>query len=309
MRNHFIKGLEALAAQDANTYLMTGDLGFGVLNGFAEKFPDRFINAGISEQNMTAVAAGLALDGNTVYTYSIGNFPTLRCLEQIRNDVCYHNANVKIVVVGGGLAYGQLGMSHHATEDLAIMRALPNMRVFSPADPAEALEVLQEVHRVQGPCYIRLGKGGEENLHPAQSNPSIYQAVAVSVGTDVNILATGSILKEALGSAQLLREKGLSVGVSSYPCVKPMDAASLRAAASASRLIVTLEEHNRVGGFGSAVAEVLSEIRDGHAPLLRIGMNDNYSSIVGSQQYLRRYYHLDAESVCKQILEWMECAL
>lgn len=135
MRNTFINELEKLAVVDPSIYLLTGDLGFGVLNSFSENLPKQFINVGISEQNMTAVAAGLALEGNTVYTYSIGNFPSLRCLEQIRNDICYPNANVKIISVGAGLSYGQLGMSHHATEDMAIMRALPNMRVFSPADP------------------------------------------------------------------------------------------------------------------------------------------------------------------------------
>ena len=158
MRNHLIAELYELAQKDSKIYLMTGDLGYGVLNRFQERFPDRFVNAGISEQNMASVAAGMALEGNTVYLYSIGNFPGMRCLEQIRNDICYPNANVKIIVVGGGFAYGQLGMSHHATEDLAVMRALPNMRVYSPADPAEAVEVIRRANSVHGPCYIRLGK-------------------------------------------------------------------------------------------------------------------------------------------------------
>ena len=158
MRNTFINELEKLAVVDPSIYLLTGDLGFGVLNSFSENLPKQFINVGISEQNMTAVAAGLALEGNAVYTYSIGNFPSLRCLEQIRNDICYPNANVKIISVGAGLSYGQLGMSHHATEDMAIMRALPNMRVFSPADPQEAIAVLKEVSQVPGPAYIRLEK-------------------------------------------------------------------------------------------------------------------------------------------------------
>lgn len=306
MRNHFIKGLEALAKNDPRIFLMTGDLGYGVLNGFAEQYPDRFINAGISEQNMTSVAAGLALDGNTVYTYSIGNFPTMRCLEQIRNDVCYHNANVKIIVVGGGLAYGQLGMSHHATEDLAIMRALPNMRVFSPADPMEAFDVLQEANHINGPCYIRLGKGGEENLHSDITSKNVYHAVALQTGDDVRILATGSILKEALGAAAQLSSKGLSVGVYSFISIKPIDEDTIRDCALNSRLLVTLEEHNKIGGFGGAVAETISEISETHAPLLRIGMCDTYSSIVGSQSYLRTYYQLDASSVSAQTLEVLE---
>lgn len=141
MRNHAVAEIEKLAEKDTHIYLMTGDLEYGVLDQFAQKYPQRFINAGISEENMTAVAAGIALSGNTVFTYSIGNFPGMRCLEWIRNDICYHDADVKIIAVGGGFSYGQLGMSHHATEDIAVMRAMPNMRVYVPADPSEAQEV------------------------------------------------------------------------------------------------------------------------------------------------------------------------
>lgn len=306
MRNHFISALEALAAKDPSIYLMTGDLGYGILTRFSEQFPERFINAGISEQNMTAVAAGLALDGNTVYAYSIGNFPTMRCLEQIRNDVCYHNANVKIVVVGGGFAYGQLGMSHHATEDLAVMRALPNMRVFSPADPMEALAVLDAANRVKGPCYIRLGKGGEQNLHPDIPVQDIYNGLQVEQGTDVSILATGSILKEALQAAEILREAGISTGVYSFMSIKPIDEKCIHSCAVNSRLLVTLEEHNHIGGLGGAVAEVTAEIAEPHAPLLRLGLRDIYSSIVGSQDYLRSYYHLDSEHTAQQISAFLE---
>lgn len=306
MRNSFIRGLSALAAQDPHLYLMTGDLGFGVLTDFAERFPAQYINAGISEQNMASVAAGLALSGNTVYTYSLSNFPTLRCLEQIRNDICYHNANVKIIAVGGALAYGQLGMSHHATEDIAVMRALPNMRVFVPADAEDALAVLNEVSRIDGPCYIRLEKNSPRPLHPDVPVENVRQALALSHGTDVSILSAGSILEEAWAAAELLRGKGLSVGVYSFLSVKPLDTETVRACAASSRLLVTLEEHNVIGGLGGAVAEMLSELSGPHAPLLRCGLEDTYSGIVGSQSYLRTYYHLDGRSVAGRIQERLE---
>lgn len=302
MRNSFINKLESLAQTDTNIFLMIGDLGYGVIDNFAKRFPERFVNAGISEQNMTSMAAGLALEGYTVYTYSIGNFLTLRCLEQIRNDICYHNANVKIVAVGGGFAYGQLGMSHHATEDLAILRALPDMRVFSPADPMEAVAVLEEVNRIKGPCYVRLGKGGEKNLHTNVPVRSVYPAVCLAEGCDVNIFATGAILEEAIGAADLLSTRGISTGVYSFISVKPIDADTICKCAFGSRLIVTLEEHNKTSGFGSAVAEVVSELMGEHAPVLRIGLEDVYSSVVGSQCYLRRYYHMDSESIAKSVL-------
>ena len=223
MRNTFVSGLEKLAENDDHLFLMTGDLGFGVLDGFAQKFPERFINAGISEQNMVAVAAGIALEGNSVYIYSIGNFPTMRCLEQIRNDVCYHNANVKVVSVGAGLSYGQLGMSHHATEDIAIMCALPNMKVFSPADPQEAIAVLEEVHRLKGPAYVRLGKGREQNIHADMPVENVYDAQEIKDGSDACIFATGAILSEVITAADALGKKGVSVKVNSILSIKPID--------------------------------------------------------------------------------------
>ena len=168
MRNTFVDTLCKLVTNNKNIYLMTGDLGFGVLNKFIENNPENFINAGIAEQNMAAVAAGMALEGKTVFTYSIANFPTLRCLEQIRNCIAYHNANVKIVSIGAGFAYGAAGMTHHATEDLSIMRAIPNMKVFSPADPNEAAAVTIAAYNIDKPCYIRLGKGREQLIHQQQ---------------------------------------------------------------------------------------------------------------------------------------------
>ena len=172
MRNHALAILEELARNNSEVVLINGDLGFGVIDNFSQQFPERSINAGISEQNMMGVAAGMALCGGIVYVYSIGNFPGMRCLEQIRNDVCYHNANVKIMAVGGGFSYGQLGMSHHATEDIAIMRALPGMHIFSPADPVDAEYVMRESIKINGPCYIRLGKGREPTWNARKSPAS-----------------------------------------------------------------------------------------------------------------------------------------
>lgn len=305
MRNRFIKGLELLAERDPHLFLLTGDLGFGVLTTFSERFPDRFINAGISEQNMAAVAAGLALEGNTVYLYSISTFPTMRCLEQIRNDICYHDADVKIISAGAGLAYGQLGMSHHATEDIAVMRALPNMRVFAPADAMETSAILDTVSHIKGPCYIRLEKNSAHDLHPTVPVRSALDTVVLSRGHDVTIFTAGSILEEAIAASGHLKKQGLSVGVCSVPCIKPLDGKIIAGCAESSRLIVTMEEHNVIGGLGGAVAELLSGLPS-HAPLLRIGMADTYSSIVGSQRYLREYYHLDGASTAMRIVEYLE---
>ena len=165
MRDTFVRTLIELAKEDKNIELVTGDLGFGVLKPYWEAVPEQFTNAGIAEQNMTTLAAGMALTGKTVFTYSIGNFPTLRCLEQIRNDCAYHNANVKVVCVGGGFVYGSLGMSHHATEDIAILRALPDVVVLAPGDLLEAEEATKAMAKYNGTCYLRLGRGGEKKIH------------------------------------------------------------------------------------------------------------------------------------------------
>ena len=201
MRDGFIRTVLELAKNDKNVELVTGDLGFGVLKPFWEAVPDQFINAGIAEQNMTSLAAGMALEGKTVFTYSIGNFPTLRCLEQIRNDCAYHNANVNVVCVGGGFVYGALGMSHHATEDLAVMRSLPDVVVFAPADKVEAAAVAKAAAEHPGTCYIRLGRGGEKVVRETIENFTIGKAIPVQEGSPVAIFSTGDIYGEVAAAA------------------------------------------------------------------------------------------------------------
>jgi len=299
MRNIFVRTLCQIAENDKNVTLITGDLGFGVLTNFWEKYPERFINAGIAEQNMTSVATGMALEGKKVYTYSIANFPTLRCLEQIRNDAAYHNANVNIVAVGGGFAYGALGMSHHATEDLAIMRALPNVTVFSPGDPLETVEVTKAANEINGTCYIRLGKGGEKNVHTKIYDFKVGKAIKIFDGNEICIFSTGAILSEANEAAINLNDKGISTSLYSFPTVKPIDKDIIIECAKKHKCIITIEEHNVIGGFGSSIAEVLSEIPGEHAFLRKVGLQDTYSSVVGSQKYLRDYYGICSETIEK----------
>lgn len=301
MRDTFVKTLVELAKQDKNIELITGDLGFGVLRPYYETVPDQFTNAGIAEQNMTTVAAGMALEGKTVFTYSIGNFPTLRCLEQIRNDCAYHNANVKIVCVGGGFVYGALGMSHQATEDLAILRALPNVVVMAPADLVEAEECTRALVKYSGTAYLRLGRGGEKQIHDKIDNFQIGKAIKVRDGEKVAIFSTGAIFEEVTAAYEELKEKGFNPAVFTFPTVKPIDKEIIEEVASEYDLVVTCEEHNIVGGFGSAVAEVMAEMKDKKAVLMRIGLNDEYSNRVGNQKYLRLQYNIDAKSIVERI--------
>lgn len=305
MRDTFVRTLLELAKEDRNIELVTGDLGFGVLKPFWEALPDQFINAGIAEQNMTTVAAGMALEGKNVFTYSIGNFPTLRCLEQIRNDCAYHNANVKIVCVGGGFVYGSLGMSHYATEDIAVMRALPDVVVMCPGDLVEAEAATKAIAKHHGTCYLRLGRGGEKRIHKELKNFEIGKAIPVRFGERIAVFSTGAIFEEVEEACNLLAAEGIYPTVYTFPTVKPIDAEVIREIAAAHEMIVTCEEHNLSGGFGSAVAEVLAEMPS-HARLMRIGMHDQYSTLVGNQKYLRDQFGMSGKKIASKMLEQLK---
>ncbi len=305
MRDTFVKTLVALAKENPKIELITGDLGFGVLKPYFEQVPNQFTNAGIAEQNMTSVAAGMALEGKIVFTYSIGNFPTLRCLEQIRNDCAYHHANVKIVCVGGGFVYGSLGMSHHATEDIAVMRALPDVAVFCPGDLTEAEEITKAIVNYPGTCYLRLGRGGEKRIHTEIKDFRIGKAIPVQKGEKVAILSTGAIFEEVEIACAHLASAGITPTVYTFPTVKPLDTETILSCAATHDLIVTCEEHNVIGGFGGAVAEVMAE-SPSKARLLRIGMSDQYCTKVGNQKYLRNEYGMSGEKIAERILSGMK---
>lgn len=301
MRDAFVRTLTELAPRHSELLLLTGDLGFGVLNDFATRFPRQFLNVGVAEQNMAGFAAGLALEGHGVFTYSIGNFPTLRCLEQIRNDICYHNANVKIVCVGGGMSYGPVGMSHHATEDLAVLRSLPGMVVLSPCDLWEAAEAARYLVSHQGPAYLRLDKSAAPpTARPGEAfSPGSVRTVRDA--SDVTLAATGGILGEALLAADILAEEGVFCRVLSVHTIKPLDSETLIAAAVETAGIVSIEEHAVDGGLGGAIAETLMDAGAFPGFLVRIGLRNTFSSVVGSQQYLRKVYQLDAAAIARTV--------
>ncbi len=299
MRGRTVDTILNLAKEDPNVLLITGDLGFGVLKPYWEGVPKQFLNAGIAEQNMTGLAAGMALEGKKVFTYSIGNFPTLRCYEQIRNDCAYHNANVKVVCVGGGFVYGSLGMSHHATEDISALRALPNVTVLAPADADEAEACVRAMYETDGTFYLRLGRGGEPMVRPELKDFKLGKAIKARGGERVVIFSTGAIFDEVQGAIDLLNGE-LTPAAYTFPTVKPIDSACIEACAKEYDLIVTVEENTVVGGFGSAVAEVLCK-NASHAKLLTVGIEDTYSSIVGTQKYLREHYGISAGKIAQRI--------
>jgi transketolase len=303
VRDVFVARLTALAEADPRIHLVTGDLGFGVLTRFAERFPRQYLNAGVAEQNMTGIATGLALEGRIVFTYSIANFPTLRCLEQIRNDACYHDANVKVVAIGGGFSYGALGISHHATEDLSIMRALPAITVVAPGDDWETAEATSALAATPGTCYLRLDKSSAGDTRRPGERFVLGRARVLREGGDVTLITCGGILQVVLRAAERLAGQGIACRVVSMHTVKPIDAAAIVAAARETGGIVTVEEHTVEGGLGGAVAEVCLDRGAFPGFFRRVGLPGCFSSIVGSQDYLRGRYQMDEESVVRAVRE------
>ncbi len=300
MRNEFCTAM--VENFRAKPYVFfTGDLGFMALEQLQAELGERFLNAGVAEQNMTSIATGLALEGRIVFTYSIGNFPTLRCLEQIRNDACYHEANVKIVAIGGGFSYGPLGISHHATEDLSIMRALPNVTVVSPCDTWETIEATKALAARPGVGYLRLDKSTAPRSNNASETFELGKARVVRSGHDVTLAATGGILGEVLEAADRLSQLGITCRVLSIHTIAPLDVESLARAARETGGIVTIEEHTIHGGLGGAVAEILLESGAIPRKFLRIGLRAGFSSVVGSQQYLRAIYGMDATAIAEAV--------
>lgn len=305
MRTTFIDTLTELAASDPRITLVTGDLGFGVVQNFAERFPNQFVNAGVAEQNMTGLATGMALSGRIVFTYSIANFPTLRPLEQIRNDACYHNANVVVVAVGGGLSYGAFGMTHHATEDIAILRSLPQMTVVAPGDPTETEAATKKVAEGIGPTYLRLGRAGEPVVHQGPIDWQLGKALVARPGTDATLISTGAMLATAVTAAEMLAEVlGIQVRVLSMHTIKPLDTQAVVDAASETGTVVTLEEHSIEGGLGGAVAEVLCEAGVPGVAFKRIGLPSKYITEVGNQEHLRAVHGLNTTAVAETVADF-----
>jgi transketolase len=286
-----------MAAEDSNVVLLTGDLGFGVFEPFQKQFPRQFYNVGIAEQAMIGIAAGLALGGKIVFVYSIGNFPTLRCLEQIRNDLCYHKLNVTIVSQGGGFSYGGLGMSHHATEDLSIMRALPGVTIIAPSNGHDTAKAVRALSQQEGVGYLRLEKDKSQQ-HPVEFQ--IGQAQLHKSEGDVALFAIGGIVGEAFAAAEILSGRGVKVQLLEIHTLKPLDRTKILSVASKVKAIVTIEENTIYGGLYGAVAETLVA-NNVAIRVVALGLQDCYSSIVGGQEYLRKHYRIDASAIVQEV--------
>ena len=313
MRKTFLNVLVDYAKKNKNVVLLTGDLGSGALEVFENQFKDRFINCGVAEQNMIGTAAGLAISGKKVVIYSIGNFDTLRVLEFIRNLVCYNNADVKIVSIGAGVEYGPLGFSHHSTEDIACMNAMPNIKIFSPASAAECEMCVKAMLEDNGPCYLRLNKKGvepediAERIAKRKNNRITYDYTPSDVGEvlkgkDGLIIATGPILREAVVGAKFLDYlNNIKYSVLSVPVLKPINEEKIIKAISKYSTIYTLEEHYKTGGLGSIMCDIVA--KNGlNKKVVKLCLNEDNISYIGDQKAIRYKNDIGARSVYSHII-------
>jgi transketolase len=304
MRKTFIDTLCKIAKDNENVWLLSGDLGYNVLEQFSTQFPHRYINTGVAEQNMMGVAAGLSLSGKIVFTYSISNFTIMRCLEQIRNDVCYHNLNVNIIGVGGGFTYGSAGYSHHAVEDYGVLMPMPNMSIFVPCDPIETKLCIEIAYEFEGPSYIRLEKNCNYSVHSSVPDYSIGHPIQILEGKDATIVCTGGIVNEAMKAAKSLAELDINVSISSLPTVKPIDITSLAAILN-TPIIMTIDEHSEFGGISQLVNKAIIQYQINVHEVVNLCISDDIIYSIGSQDFIRHKLSMTSKKIKETIIKLM----
>lgn len=300
MREAFIKTLIKEARKNKKITLLTGDLGFTVFEEFRDQFPQRFINVGVAEQNMMAMAAGLALSGKIVFAYSMASFATLRPFEQIRNDISHHQLAVVIVASGAGLCYGYAGFTHHSLEDLNLMRGIPGMTILCPADPVETIWATRQAIKLKKPVYLRLGKKGEPVLNKKTAKSKLGKGRILRNGKDILLMATGNLVFNTWQAAKLLAQKNIQATVVSMSTLKPLDTGLIKDFSKKFSFLVTVEEHSIIGGLGSAVAEVLAEGKQ-KTRLIRLGIPDKFVTEIGSQVFLREKWGLTPDQIAENV--------
>lgn len=302
MRKTFINTLVELARKDKRIFLITPDIGYSVLEPFMHEFPDRYLNVGVAEQNAVSIAAGLALSGMIPYVYTIMPFVAMRPYEQIRVDVAYMNTNVRIVGVGAGFSYGAAGATHHSIEDIAIMRCMPNMTVVCPGDPWEVEQSVKASLDYEGPMFFRLGKQGEPVINNPKSKFKIGKGITIKKGKDLHIVTTSNTLEMCNAICEEIKQHDLNASLISMHTIKPFDTSLINTLLKSNKPIFTIEEHSKIGGLGSAVAEIIAE--SNYNPIFkRFGLDDKFSHYVGSHAFIKGKYGLTKENISSQILK------
>lgn len=306
MRAAIINKLIKLAKKNKDFYLITADTGFKVLDRYKTMLPKKFLNVGISESAMIGMASGLALSNKTVFVYAIIPFLTMRCFEQIRNDLCFQKLPVKLIGIGEGLTYGAEGATHHSIEDIAIMSALPNMTVVCPGDPIEAAKAIEASLTLKGPLYLRIGKSGEKIIHKSGiSSFRIGRGITIRKGKDIAIIATGNMLETAVDVYDILKNKGIEAELVSMHTVKPLDRQLIRKLSKRHKIIITIEEHSVIGGLGSQVSNVLTDEGSG-VILKKIAIPDLYADVAGTSSYLRSRFGLEPKQIAGNLLRCLK---
>jgi len=303
VRDAYIAALYDLAKDDSRILALVADNGAVVYDKYRQDFPGRFLNFGISEANMVSVAAGLASCGKVPFAYTISCFITMRAFEQVRNDVCLQKMNVKLVGIGAGFVYSNLGPTHHAIKDIALMRTLPDMTIFSPADPLEARYATIAAAEINGPAYLRLSTGGTPKVYEQDYEFKLGRGVTLKEGSDVAIIATGGILHEVLQAQEELKKMGISARLINIHTVKPLDEEIILKAADETGAILTVEEHSIFGGLGSAAAEVIAENNKAPVKFKRLGLNGVFAQGYGSYQDMKEMNGLSKKHIVKAVKE------
>lgn len=302
MRTVFVNTLFEQAKKNKNIILLTGDMGFSVFEKFIDEYPKQYLNSGVAEQNMTGVSAGMAMEGKIPFIYSIIPFITMRNFEQVRNDICYQNLNVKIIGIGAGFSYGTYGHTHYGLEDVGILRTLPNLTIFSPGDPIETKMAVLEAIKIKGPVYIRLGKSGEPIVHKKKIKFKSGKGIIIKDGKDLTIFATGTMLNSGLKVSETLEKEKLSIRLVSMHTIKPVDLSIIIDSAQKTKAIFTIEEHSIIGGLGSCVAEIMAD--NGFSKIFkRFGTSDKFNKFTGSSEYMKKLNHLSDEAITNIIIK------
>lgn len=301
MRKACLNEIYELAKQDERVMFFGSDIGAGTLSQFQKEMPERYFMEGVSEANIVGMMSGLAMNGKIPYLNTIAVFLTRRCYEQILLDAAMHNLKIRLIGSGGGVVYAPLGPTHLAFEDIAIMRAIPNMTVVAPCDAEEMKRLMPQTLNYEGPIYIRLGKGGDPVVSSPEKPFEIGKAICMTEGTDLLIITTGVVLKNGLDAAGILQKSGISTEVLHMHTVKPIDRNAVMHSAKKVRAVITVEEHTAIGGLGSAVAEIIAEACfDPSKKFLRIALPDVFPSKYGSQDAILKYYGVTTERIVSE---------
>jgi len=301
MRTAIIEEVYKIMKENKDSYFLTGDLGYNTLEKIEKDFGNRFINIGVAEQNMIGIASGLALTGKKVFCYSIIPFLTMRCFEQIRNDICYHDLDVTLLGSGSGLTYGILGSTHFALEDLAILRPLPNMTIFSPADEIDAQLGVRASKNFHHPLYIRIDLREKAKIHKHLYDFKFGKGVVIQKGKDLVFFVTGTLMEEVIKATKIIKEeKGLTSTIIDIHTIKPLDIDLILKEVEGKEMVFTVEEHGIIGGLGAAISEILSESKK-PVRVIRIGTIDKFVKVIGTRSYLRKQLGLDTEGIVKKV--------